>query len=424
MIDTHRPFKVQQLVAQVKDLLEGEFQNIWVEGEVSNFSRSPSHHIYFSLVDSEAMISVAVFASDVARNPLLSKIKNGDKVLAHGSLSVYTKRGSFQLVARKVVPAGAGDLRAKLEALKKKLSIEGLFDQDIKKPIPHFPSRIAVITSPQGAAIKDFIEIAKRRSFFLDLIIIPATVQGETASATLIKALKLAEQVKGVDLVVITRGGGAFEDLFCFNDEALIRAIYACPLPVISAVGHEVDTTLCDLVADKRCETPSAAAEFITASQVQLRMRIKNLSQRLLLQLNNQHIKISSRMNRVHPHRFLQELQARLKKAEHIVRQAEPLQILRKYFDLQSPRFLLDEFTQRMLSAMKEKLFDRHSKIEKFGHLLQALGPGQVLARGYTYLEHQGRVIGKTADFDRVPSGTVLKIVFQDGPRQVVPNTK
>lgn len=419
-----RPYQVREIIGLTKELLETQFQNLNVQGEVTNLSRSSSQHIYFSLVDEEAMLSVAVFASDVYRNPFLLKMKNGDKVIVHGGFSLYAKRGTFQLVGKKVWPIGAGDLRARLEALKKKLAGEGLFELERKRTIPAFAKKIAVITAPKGAAVRDFIEIAKRRSFSLHLVVVPALVQGETAPASLIKALKMAQEIEGVDLIVVTRGGGSFEDLFCFNDEALVRAIALCPIPVISAVGHEVDITLCDLVADKRCETPSAAAEFITQNQVVIKERLAQISIRLRYQLSRQQHGLIQQLQRSHPRRMMIHLQNRVREAERVITSRRPSDILAKHFDIKDQLFLLDDFAQSLERRSTELFQQLQQRCEKLGELLQAVGPKRVLARGFTYLQRQGQVVAKASDFDQVPNEEEMSLVFQDGPRQVVRSSK
>src|SRR5690606_12931867 len=208
------------------------------------------------------------------RNPLIRNLKNGDKIVVVGPISVYQKRGSFQLLAKRIFPAGEGQLKLQYERLKARLSQEGLFDIEKKKPIPKFPRRIAVITAEHGAALQDFLNVMERRSLWMDILIIPALVQGDGAPRSLLNALKKAESIEGVDVIVLTRGGGSIEDLWGFNDENLVRAIDNCTIPVISAVGHQVDFTLCDYVSDHRSETPTAAAEILSQPQTELNSRL------------------------------------------------------------------------------------------------------------------------------------------------------
>src|SRR5665647_366517 len=266
---------VSDLLSSIKDVLENHFHEVMVQGEVSNLSPSTSGHWYFSLSDDKASISCALFKMDALRNPLIRSLKDGDKIIIFGPLSVYSKRGTFQILAKRIMPAGAGQLKLQFERLKAKLSAEGLFDLDIKKILPTFPQKIAVITAEHGAALQDFLNVIKRRSLWLDIIIIPALVQGDGAPRSLISALKKAQNLDGVDVVVLTRGGGSMEDLWAFNDEELVRTIAACPIPVVSAVGHQVDFTICDYVSDFRSETPTAAAETLSQPHTERKARLQ-----------------------------------------------------------------------------------------------------------------------------------------------------
>lgn len=265
---------VSDLVSSIKECLEEEFHEVMVQGEVTNLSPSSAGHWYFTLSDENASLSCALFKGDALRNPLIRNLKNGDKIILSGPLSVYLKKGSFQMLVRRLVPAGEGQLKLQFERLKAKLSEEGLFDLERKKKLPLFPKRIAVITAEHGAALQDFINVMKRRTLWLNLVIIPALVQGEGAPKSLIQALEKAEGLRDIDVIVLTRGGGSLEDLWAFNDENLIRRIHHCPIPVISAVGHQVDFTLCDYVADHRSETPTAAAETLSQPQTELQARM------------------------------------------------------------------------------------------------------------------------------------------------------
>jgi exodeoxyribonuclease VII large subunit len=252
---------ISQLNRQVKTLLERGVGRLWVEGEISNIARPASGHLYFRLKDESAQISAAFFRSR-QRGPTLA-FKNGDHVLAYGQVSLYEARGDYQLIVEQIEAAGEGVLQRRYEALKKKLAAEGLFDDERKQAIPTLPRRIGVITSPSGAAVRDVLSVLRRRFPAVPVVIYPAAVQGDAAPGELIGALQAAIRRDECDILILTRGGGSLEDLWAFNDEQLARAIADCPLPVVSAVGHEVDFTIADFVADLRAPTPSGAAELV-----------------------------------------------------------------------------------------------------------------------------------------------------------------
>ncbi len=247
---------VAQLTSTIKSLLEGEVGLVTVKGEISNWRPAASGHIYFSLKDSEAVISAALFRGAAAKmkGP---PIKDGMEVICRGRISVYPPRGTYQIIVENMEPVGSGSLQAQFEALKKKLFQEGLFDSARKRKIPMLPNRIVVITSPTGAAIRDVLSVLKRRFAGVNVLILPALVQGADAPAELISALKLANEKALGDVILLTRGGGSLEDMWCFNDENLAREIFRSKIPVVSAVGHEIDFTIADFVADLRAPTPS-----------------------------------------------------------------------------------------------------------------------------------------------------------------------
>ncbi len=270
---------VSQLNRRVKTLIEHGLARLWVEGEISNLSRPASGHIYFSLKDDSAQVSAAWFRQR-QRGPAVG-FKDGDKVLAFGRVSIYEARGNYQLIVEQVQPAGEGVLKLRFDALKKKLLDEGLFDDDRKQELPALPARIGVITSPSGAAVRDILSILGRRFPAIPVVIYPAAVQGDAAPGELVGALASAVRRAECDVLILSRGGGSLEDLWAFNDEELARAIAECPLPVISAVGHEVDFTIADFVADVRAPTPSAAAEIVVPDQVEWQHRLNALAARV-----------------------------------------------------------------------------------------------------------------------------------------------
>jgi len=270
---------VSQLNRRVKTLIEQGIARLWVEGEISNLSRPASGHVYFSLKDDSAQVSAAWFRQR-QRGPAVG-FKNGDRVLAYGRVSIYEARGNYQLIVEQIEPAGEGVLKRRFEALKKKLLAEGLFDEDRKQELPALPERIGVITSSSGAAIRDIVSVLGRRFPSVPVVIYPAAVQGDAAPGELIAALETAVRRDECDVLIIGRGGGSLEDLWAFNDETLARAIADCPLPVISAVGHEVDFTIADFVADVRAPTPSGAAEIVVPSQLDWQRRVATLALRI-----------------------------------------------------------------------------------------------------------------------------------------------
>lgn len=256
---------VSELNRQVKTLLERNLATLWVEGEISNLARPASGHLYFSLKDETSQIRCAWFRQR-QRGPTIN-LGNGDQVLAFGRVSIYEARGDYQLIVEQLEEAGVGELRRRFEALKKSLLAEGLFDDDAKQDLPGLPARIGIVTSPSGAAVRDILTVLKRRFPSIPVVIYPTLVQGDTAAILIADAIDRAAERNECDVLVITRGGGSLEDLWSFNEEVVARAIHRCPIPIVSAVGHEIDFTIADFVADVRAPTPSAAAELIVPDQ-------------------------------------------------------------------------------------------------------------------------------------------------------------
>jgi len=278
---------VTQLNRRAKSLLEQGIARIWVEGEISNLARPASGHLYFSLKDDSAQVRAAFFRQR-QRGPTI-QLKNGDNVLAFGKVSVYEARGDYQLIVEQVEPAGEGALKREYDKLRKKLAAEGLFDESRKQELPELPTRIGIITSPSGAAVRDILTVLRRRFPSIPVTIYPATVQGDAAPGDLVQALADAVRRAECDVLIMARGGGSLEDLWAFNDEALARQVADCPIPVVSAVGHEVDFTIADFVADLRAPTPTAAAELVAPDRQdwlrlvnRLATRVARLGQRSL----------------------------------------------------------------------------------------------------------------------------------------------
>lgn len=407
---------VSELVDSIKDVLEEQFHEVMVQGEVTNLSPSSAGHWYFTLSDENASISCALFKGDALRNPLIRTLKDGNKIVVAGPISVYQKRGSFQILAKRILPAGEGQLKLQYERLKAKLAQEGLFDLETKKEIPALPKKIVVITALHGAALQDFLNVMKRRSLWLDIVIIPAVVQGAGSGKSLVEALQKARGLNDVDVIVLTRGGGSLEDLWSFNDEALVRAIYDCPIPVISAVGHQVDFTLCDYVADLRSETPTAAAEILSQPQTELKSRLVFCQTHLKSDLFKllQHVQLMNQ--KFHPRELLglifQKLQIAQKNLSNVRLRdrAEELIGLHESSQRLDENFMrLNHLTQIKTSALKEEL-------KRLEQVLGALNPKQVLGRGYSYLQTaEGSVIASAASFKSLSPGAAFKIQFHDG---------
>lgn len=407
---------VSDLVTSIKDMLEEQFQEVMVQGEVTNLSPSAAGHWYFTLSDENACISCALFKMDALRNPLIRNLKDGDKIVVLGPISVYQKRGSFQLIAKRLMPAGEGQLKLQYEKLKARLSAEGLFDLDKKKSLPSFPKRIAVITAEHGAALQDFLNVLTRRSLWHDILIIPALVQGEGAPKSLVTALKKAQGIKDVEVIVLTRGGGSLEDLWAFNNEELVREIAQCEIPVVSAVGHQVDYTLCDFVADHRSETPTAAAETLSQPQTELEARMKFCQSHLKSDLFKlyQHVQLMNQ--KFHPRELLgliwQKLQTAEKKLANIRLRDRSYELL----GLAEASQRLDESFIRLNHSTQLKFSKLSDHLKRMEQVLGALNPQNVLGRGYSYVQIAGgEVLTSLQKYNKISSGEKINIHFHDG---------
>jgi len=354
-------FTVSQLTAQVKDLLESSFPGVWVSGELSGFSRPSSGHCYFTLKDDGAQIRGVIWRSAASR--LKFDLHDGMEVICYGALDLYAPRGSYQIVVTKLEPKGIGALELALRRLKEKLTAEGLFDKARKRPLPKFPRRIAFVTSPTGAAVRDFLEVLKRRWAGADVLIVPARVQGAGAAAEIARGIEWVNRfTTDVDVVVVGRGGGSLEDLWCFNEEAVVRAVAASRIPTVSAVGHEIDVTLCDLAADVRALTPSEAAELV----LPLRDAVTAL--------------LGS-----HRQRMTAALQARAVAARQRLTQLAERRCFRRPQELLHDRAQrLDELWARGGRSFRHRLAMDRSRLEAWAGKLESLSPLQVLSRGYS----------------------------------------
>ncbi len=401
---------VSQLNRRAKTLLEQGLARLWVEGEISNLSRPASGHIYLSLKDDSAQVSAAWFRQR-QRGPAVG-FNNGDRVLAYGRVSLYEARGNYQLIIEQMEAAGEGVLKRRFDALKLKLANEGLFDEDRKQPLPRLPRRIGVITSPSSAAVRDILSILARRFPAIPVMIYPAAVQGDAAPSELITAMAAAVRRDECDVLVIGRGGGSLEDLWGFNDERLARVIADCPIPVISAVGHEIDFTIADFVADARAPTPSGAAEMIVPSQLEwlhrlsgFAKRIASVGQRLLderaqrldwlerrlsasspaatLQRQRGHLRENSaRLTSAIRQQLLQHKNALQEHSVELINQSPALSIQRSIGQLEQLR-------QRLLNALRNRVSDTNHKIALLGRALHSVSPLATLDRGYAIVKHE-----------------------------------
>ncbi len=407
---------VSDLVGSIKKSLETSFMGVTVTGEISNLSHSSAGHWYFTLSDNSSSISIALFKMDAYRNPFIKQTKNGDQVVISGPISVYQKKGTFQLLAKKILPAGVGNLALEFEKLKKKLTIEGLFDLSIKREIPRFPDRIGVITALSGAALQDFLNVLKRRSFWGEVIVIPAIVQGDNSARSLRDALSKALQIELLDCIIFTRGGGAIEDLWSFNNEDLVRDIFDCPIPVVSAVGHQVDYTLCDFVADKRVETPTAAAQMLSEPHMALSQKLEFIGHKLKSLLYIKHSEIDKKLKRLSPlnviHIIKEDLHRKKDQLSRLELSSRKYELIQFYEKEQ----YLDDLLVRMNGAVDKKQQGLSVRMSLLEGKLSGLDPSKVLSRGFTMI-HDGEknIITNLEKFNKIKAQTPLNIHFYDG---------
>lgn len=359
--DDPHVWSVYDLTARIKDSLESGFRSVWVGGEISNFSRPQSGHCYFTLKDDRAQIRAVVWRTAASR--LKFDLHDGLEVICQGDLEVYAPRGTYQLVARQIEPRGIGALELALRKLKARLEAEGLFDPRRKRPLPKFPRRVAFVTSPTGAAIRDFLEVLRRRWKGVDVLVVPTRVQGEGAAREIAAAIELVNRLSdSVDCLVVGRGGGSLEDLWAFNEEPVVRAIYASRIPVVSAVGHEIDITLADLVADVRALTPSEAAELVVPAAEEIMAALGGQQKRLLLALRRRAATVRARLDWLAARRAF-----------------------RRPFDrLHDAARRLDELSGRSERALRMRLSAARRTLDAFAAHLDSLSPLQVLGRGYS----------------------------------------
>lgn len=431
-------FSVSEINNSVKQLLEHQFANIWIEAEISNLVQPRSGHIYLTLKDDNAQLRAAMFRGNNMR--LAFKPKDGMQVLVRGRLSLFAPRGDYQLIIDKMEEAGEGALQRAFEQLKRKLQQEGLFEDSRKQTIPNRPRTIGVVTSATGAAIHDILSVLKRRFPLTKVIIYPTQVQGEEASAQICQAIAVANQRKECEVLIVGRGGGSLEDLWCFNSEQLARTIVASELPIISAVGHQVDFTIADFVADARAPTPSAAAEMLSANADEIlenlqgyeywfENKIRSLLNDKQQQLHwvSKHLKHPGRRLEEHTQR-LDQLETRLRNSLHtrLLLQKSQLRSLSSRMQSQRPsqkisayRKDLEHATVAIQKAMRFKAQQSQQSIQNLAHRLNTVSPLNTLARGYSISKtEQGKIVLSSNELKsgdkihtQLHSGSVTSIV-------------
>ena len=422
---------VSQLNGRARVLLEDVFRSVWVEGEISNLARPASGHMYFTLKDSGAQVRCALFRQNATR--VRQALRDGLAVRVRGKVSLFEGRGDYQLILDTVEAAGDGALRLAFEALKEKLGAEGLFSAERKKPLPAHPQRIGIITSPTGAVIRDIISVFGRRAPQVELNLIPTAVQGRESIAQIVRAVQLADSL-GFDALILARGGGSLEDLWSFNEEAVARAVAACVTPIVSAVGHETDVSICDFVADVRAPTPSAAAELLAPDNSGLQHRLDSLQRRLQNRLSHDRLRVESLARRLrHPGERLRQQAQRLDDLDMRLRRAflgnlnqrrERLGRLDTRLAAQHPgRTLkllnqrLDSLAERLPRAMREVLKDRRQRFQAQLQTLQVVSPLATLARGYSILlDERGQAIRSA---EQTHNGQRLTARLNEGELQV-----
>ncbi len=378
-------YSVKEITAKIKGLLESGFGTITVEGEISNFRPSSTGHFYFTLKDEKAAISAVMFKG---RSRFLGFVpKDGMTVQVSGALSVYEQRGAYQIVIDKMTLAGEGDILRLLEERKQRLAQEGLFDSARKKSIPAFPEKIAVITSPTGAAVRDIINVASRRNAKITVTVLPAAVQGVGAAEALTKQLKIADTHALGDVIILGRGGGSLEDLLPFSDEGLVRAVAACKTPVISAVGHEIDWALSDYAADLRAPTPSAAAELAVP-----------LLEDTVFALDG------------HKQDMLSAIEDKIERIKIMLHSFKPEALELRFRSIQQPLLLrFDDAKEEILNGMKDRLKDFRHRLDILTRTLEGADPQGILNRGYSIVCN--KETGKTVrSFEEVSSGVLLTV--------------
>jgi exodeoxyribonuclease VII large subunit len=388
-----RIYSVGAVTAYIKGRLEADLtlQNLWLEGEISNWKPAPSGHIYFTLKDSEASIRCILWRSTVQRLSYLPA-RDGEAILAHGRVSIYEPQGQYQFYVDELEPVGLGALHAQFEQLKNRLAEEGLFDPARKRSLPLFPRRIGLVTSPIGAALRDILNVLRRRYPLVEVILSPTQVQGDEAPPQIVSALQAVSGVEGVDVIILARGGGSLEDLWAFNDERVARALAASPVPVVCGVGHETDFTIADFVADLRAPTPSAAAELATPDRGELARHVAHYRLRLAAAIEE----------------IVAGQRRQLAGEARALRRASP----QAWIDGRRQR--VDDLSRAAQTTIAHRLSLARARLDGLGRRLSALNPAATLRRGYAVVRRadDGRVV---ASVGQVSSGDRLSVQVSDG---------
>jgi exodeoxyribonuclease VII large subunit len=444
---------VRALVAAVKTHLEREYTDAWVEGEISNCRAQSSGHIYFTLKDANAQLRVVMFSSKARL--LRFRPTDGMQVVVRGRVTVYEERGDLQLAAEYIEPKGAGGLQVAFEQLKAKLEAEGLFAAERKKAIPALPSRIGIVTSPQAAALRDILNILQRRHHSANAVIYPAQVQGDSAAAEVAAGVRYFNQSRSVEVIIVGRGGGSAEDLAAFNDEGLARTVAASEIPVISAVGHETDFTIVDFVADLRAPTPSAAAELVIRSRVEIESQAEAVRERLVRAMERRLLEARhALMERAQDGAFarmmdlirqrqqkVDDLTYRLERGERQAleltrRRWETLAAAVRHYDLRRVlagiRGELDAGTAAVAAAMRNQLLQNKVRIERMARALETLSPLAILDRGYALVfDASGQLVKDAAQVKRgdeikarVARGEILATVKNHAAKKIAEKQK
>lgn len=420
---------VSDINSAIKEQLEGEFALVWLQGEISNFKPHTSGHFYFTLKDSKAQISAVMFKG--FNRHIKFKPADGMEVLVRGKITVYEPRGNYQIFCEVMEPVGLGALQIAYEQLKKKLQAEGLFDKTKKRAIPKLPTKVAIVTSPTGAAIRDMLNVLGRRMKSLDITIFPCAVQGNQAVREIVKAIELANTIGGFDVMIVGRGGGSIEDLWSFNEESVVRAIAASRIPTVSAVGHEVDFTIADFVADLRAPTPSAAAELISQNAADMvdKLQAQFKSLRLVmfktLQADQQKVQFLSR-KLVDPRRKLQdlsircdELQERLNLSIQSLIERKKLNLIAVKSRLVNPsqvielsRRKIEQISKTLVFGLQKLISKKREVFLKNTSALDSMSPLKVLDRGYSIVKMESTVLKQTQG---VKVGDSLEVILRQG---------
>ena len=424
---------ITQLNRLSRSILESEIGQVWVSAEISNLVMASSGHWYFTLKDQKAQVRAAMFKG--ANRSVGKKPKEGDKVLVRGKIGIYEARGDYQLIVEHLEPEGEGRLKQEFEKLKQKLNSDGLFTQETKQTLPDSITRVGIVTSPTGAAVQDILTVLKRRNPAIKVVIYPVMVQGQQAAEQISEAIQQANERKDTDVLIVGRGGGSLEDLWCFNDERLAHVIFNSELPVISAVGHEIDFSIADLVADLRAPTPSAAAELVSTDQNQLKHKINQRRDQLFRSLTQfiqrKTLQLESKRNQLdqfHPsqqlsqqQQHLDHLTLKLKHAmiQRIQRDKVQLSNLKVAVERNTPSQRMKELNHKLqraqstlINQIKAILISSNNKLATNAQILNTVSPLATLSRGYSISFKEGTIVKSTAELNE---GDILETRFADG---------